>query len=85
MVVYAWFAEFKRGRASANVECRECRPRAACCSSKYIDVMRKMIETDPHVTYRNIRTTICIDMKQIHEILHTHLAVKKIGGRWIPK
>lgn len=82
--VYGWFAKFKRGHTSLNDEFREGRPRTAVVPEN-IDAVRNMIETEPQATYRAIQATIGIDMKQIHEILHEHLAVKKHDGRWIPK
>ncbi|KAJ0171150.1 hypothetical protein K1T71_013349 [Dendrolimus kikuchii] len=43
-----------------------------------------MLETDPRVTYQQIRTSLGIGMTQVHKILHKHLAVRKLCARWIP-
>ena len=47
-------------------------------------LMREMIEGDRHITYREIQTSLGIDMKAIHTILHDHLSVRKLCSRWIP-
>lgn len=81
--VYNWFAEFKRGRRNLSDEFRAGRPSTSVVATN-IDAVREMIQMDRHVTYREIQASTGIDMKQIHEILHEHLAVKKLCARWIP-
>jgi len=51
---------------------------------KNIDAVRKMIEEDRHVTYREIEASCGISKTAIQSILQEHLAVKKICSRWIP-
>lgn len=81
--IYRWFSEFKFGRSSLSDEFRGGRPSTSVVA-KNIDAVRQMIEMDRHVTYREIASTLGIDMKQISTILHDHLAVKKLCARWIP-
>ena len=49
-----------------------------------VDAVREMIERDQHITYREIQTSLGIDMKAIHTILHDHLSVRKLCSCWIP-
>ena len=44
--------------------------------------MRQLILQDPHVTYREIETTLGISRTSIHSILHEHLTAKKICSCW---
>jgi [histone H3]-lysine36 N-dimethyltransferase SETMAR len=83
-IIYRWFSEFKFGRSSLSDEFRGGRPSTSVVA-KNIDAVRQMIEMDRHVTYREIASTLGIDMKQISTILHDHLAVKKLCARWIPQ
>ncbi|GBP26714.1 hypothetical protein EVAR_23485_1 [Eumeta japonica] len=62
--VYNWFAEFKRGRVNLSDEFRDDRPSTAV-NNKNIDAVRRMIETDRHVTIHNIRAFLGIGISQI--------------------
>ncbi|GBP81997.1 hypothetical protein EVAR_62873_1 [Eumeta japonica] len=53
-------------------------------NNKIIDVVSRMIKTDRHVTYHDIRTSLGIGMSQIQSILHKYLGMKKLCSRWIP-
>ena len=81
--IYRWFQEFKSGRSSLSDDFREGRP-ATGVVSENIDAVHEMIKMDRHVTYREIQSSLGIDMKQIHTILHDRLNVKKLCARWIP-
>lgn len=81
--IYRWYKEFKSGRNSLSDEFREGRPPTAVVPAN-IDAVCEMIEIDRHVTYREIESSLRIDMKQIHTILHEHLNVTKLCARWIP-
>lgn len=81
--IYNWYAEFKRGRSSVSDESRTGRPTTSK-TAENIEKVHEMIQADRHTTYREIQATLGIDMKQINEILHNHLNVKKLCSRWIP-
>ncbi|GBP93137.1 hypothetical protein EVAR_46079_1 [Eumeta japonica] len=52
MFIYNWFAEFKRAVVNFSDEFRDGHPYTV--NNKNIDSMRRMIETDKHVTYHGI-------------------------------
>ncbi|KAL0869565.1 hypothetical protein ABMA27_005831 [Loxostege sticticalis] len=81
--IYRWFAEFQRGRVKLSDESRQGRPKTSV-TQENVDVVRKLIEEDRHVTYREIQATLDIGMSQIQIILHEQLGVKKLFSRWIP-
>jgi [histone H3]-lysine36 N-dimethyltransferase SETMAR len=81
--VFRWYQEFKFGRNSLSDEFREGRP-STSKTAENVDTVREMIMVDRHVTYREIQAHLGIDMKQINQILHDHLGVKKLCSRWIP-
>lgn len=49
-----------------------------------IDAVRELIETDRHVTYKQIVASLGIGMTAVQTILHDHLGVRKLCARWIP-
>ncbi|GBP70904.1 hypothetical protein EVAR_48869_1 [Eumeta japonica] len=51
---------------------------------RYVDVVRRMIGTDRHMTYHEIRAALDIGMNQIQSILHKYLDMKRLCSRWIP-
>jgi histone-lysine N-methyltransferase SETMAR len=82
-MVYKWYTEFKHNRMTLKDDPREGRPKSAVLPQN-IDAVRKLIEEDRHVTYREIESCIGISMTSIHKILHEHLGVRKLCARWIP-
>ncbi|GBP71998.1 Putative uncharacterized protein FLJ37770 [Eumeta japonica] len=82
MTIYNWFAEFKRGRVNLRDEFRDGRPSTAA-NNKNIDAVRRMIDTDRHVTYHEIRASLGIGMNQTQSILHKDLGMKKLCSQQI--
>ncbi|GBO99277.1 Putative uncharacterized protein FLJ37770 [Eumeta japonica] len=72
MTIYNWFAECKRGRVNLSDEFRDGRPSTAV-NNKSIDAVHRLIKTDRHVTYHEIRASLGMDMNQIQSILPKHL------------
>ncbi|GBP60198.1 hypothetical protein EVAR_81343_1 [Eumeta japonica] len=62
--IYNKFAEFKRGRVNLSDKFLDDRP-STVVNNKNIDAVRRMMETDRHVTYHEIRTFLGTSMSQI--------------------
>ncbi|CAK1598303.1 unnamed protein product [Parnassius mnemosyne] len=73
--IYRWFAEFQRGRVKLSDDPCQGRPKTAV-TQENVDAVRKLVEEDRHVTYREIQATLDIGMSQIQIILHEQLGVK---------
>ena len=71
-----------RSRSSLKDKFRKGRPKSVVIS-EIIDAVRQLILQDHHVTYREIKTTLCISGTSIHSILHEHLTDKNICSRRI--
>ncbi|GBP92012.1 hypothetical protein EVAR_41609_1 [Eumeta japonica] len=82
MTMNCWFAKLKRGRINLSDVFRDSCPSTAG-NNKNIDAVRRMIKTDRHVTYHEIRASLGIDMSQTQSILHKHFVIKKLRLRWI--
>ncbi|GBP35257.1 hypothetical protein EVAR_19477_1 [Eumeta japonica] len=74
--IYNWFAKFKRGRVNLSDE-EFCDDRSSTSvNNKNTDAVRRMIETDRHVIYHEIRASL--GMSQIQQILPKYLGIKKL-------
>ncbi|GBP48437.1 hypothetical protein EVAR_32839_1 [Eumeta japonica] len=62
---------------------KESRPKSVVVPQN-IDAVRELIMQDHHVTYRETKAPLGINMAGMHKMLHQDLAVKKICLRWIP-
>lgn len=82
--VYHWFAEFRRGRVDVSDAPREGRPRTLIVPAT-VDAVRKVIEADRNVTYKQIRASLGLSTKTIQTILHEELGVRKVCARWMPQ
>lgn len=73
--VYNWYNsltdEFRKGRPKWVV------------TPENIDAVEHLIR-DRHITYSEIEACLGISSTSVQNILHEHLAVKKICPRWIP-
>ncbi|CAH1999396.1 unnamed protein product [Acanthoscelides obtectus] len=78
-----WYGEFKRGRVSLSDDSRLGAPKTAV-TEENVDVVRKLIIEDRHVTYRDIEASLKISKTSIQTILHEELGVRKLVPRWIP-
>ncbi|CAH1997914.1 unnamed protein product [Acanthoscelides obtectus] len=52
-------------------------------TQEYVDVVRKLIIEDRHVTYREIEASLKISKTSIQKNLHEELGVRKLVSRWI--
>ncbi|GBP09259.1 hypothetical protein EVAR_71152_1 [Eumeta japonica] len=73
-------AKFKRGRVNLSNICRDGCPSTAENNKNIHDAVRFMIETDKHLTYHEIRTSLGKTMSQIQSILHKHLGMMSMIG-----
>ena len=80
--VYNWYAEFNRGRDHFEDEPRVGRPRSAV-TPENIEVVRQLVNDDPHITYQQIEDTLQIGSAATESILHDYLGLRKITCRWV--
>ena len=59
------------------------RPHTAV-TDEMIDIVRLVIDDDPHVTYQQIEFSLRINLPPIYSILHDHLKLRKVGVQWAP-
>ena len=83
-IIYRWYWEFRRGRASIATVTSTGRPKTAV-TLENIAAGQKIIQDDRHVTYEQIRTLLGIRMTAIQIILHCELDVRKLVSRWLPQ
>jgi histone-lysine N-methyltransferase SETMAR len=81
--VFAWFAEFRRGRQSLKDDARTGRPSEAC-TPDMVERAREIINEDRRITYEQIQQELHISSGSINSILHDHLHLKKVECRWVP-
>ncbi|GBP59585.1 hypothetical protein EVAR_44800_1 [Eumeta japonica] len=75
--------EFKSGRVNLSDVFCDSRP-STTENNKSINAVRRMIKTERHVTYYELRAPSGIGMSKIRSILYKHLGVKKLCSHWIP-
>ncbi|GBP75963.1 hypothetical protein EVAR_54616_1 [Eumeta japonica] len=76
-------SQFKQGRINLSNKFYDGRS-STVVNNENIDTVRRMIETDQYVTYREIRASLGIGMSQLQLILYKYLDMKKLCSRWIP-
>ena len=83
--VFHCFRQFQRNKFSVQDV-----PRSGCgCPStslteQTIDAVRKIIEDDPHSTYKQIEAILGINSKAINSMIHDYLNLRKVCTRWVP-
>lgn len=81
--VSKWAALFLAGRKDLEDDPRSGRPITSFTQSN-IDLVRQVIELNPHATYDEIEADTSISRYTIFEILHQALKMRKLTSRWIP-
>jgi histone-lysine N-methyltransferase SETMAR len=81
--VARWEHFFKNGRESVKDDPRSGRP-VTTCTKQNIDQVRQLIDENSHISYNQIEAETSINKCSIHEIIHTHLKMRKITSRWVP-
>lgn len=78
--VYRWIDRFRHGRTTLKDDQRVGRPKTAV-NEKSIAAVEKLVMGDRHVSIREISRSTCIGIRQVHEILQTHLGLNKKTNR----
>lgn len=81
--VYRWYNEFKRGRPTLGDDERSGRPLTAVTEENVLAV-KNLIQDNRRITYQEIQHILKIGSGSVHEILHSHLRVRRIVSRWVP-
>lgn len=75
---------FKRGRTSIFDKDRPGRPNEIT-TSEMIEKIHDIVINDRRVKVRKIAKTVGISIEQVQNILTTHLDMKKLFARWVPR
>lgn len=81
--IFRWYREFGRGNFELEDAPRSGRP-ASSVSQENIVAVRKLLEADRGVTYRQIEESLGLNAPTVHSILHNHLQVWKLCTLWVP-
>ncbi|CAF4330992.1 unnamed protein product, partial [Rotaria sp. Silwood2] len=78
-----WAKRFREGREDVNDDPRSGRP-VSELTDENIELVRQVINNDPHSTYDDIIVETSLSRGTIEEIIHNYLKMKKVTSRWIP-
>jgi histone-lysine N-methyltransferase SETMAR len=81
--VWKWADRFKNGRESIEDDPRSGRP-VTVYSEANIELVRQLIETNPHATYDEMESETSINRFTIFEIIHSALRLRKLNSRYVP-
>jgi histone-lysine N-methyltransferase SETMAR len=82
--VALWFKEFRGGRRSLDDLPRSGRPPTAV-TEENIAAVQKLIEEDPHIPVRKMRSILKIGTAALYSIVHDKLRYRKLCTRWVPR
>jgi histone-lysine N-methyltransferase SETMAR len=83
-MIHKWFTEFRCGRASTEDAERPGRPNEVT-TPEMINKIHDIVLNDPKVKVREIAEIVSISTERVLNILHEHLAMKKLCARWVPR
>lgn len=81
--VTKWIREFREGRQSIEDAPRSGRP-VTQTTAENIELVRQLIDTDPHVSIRYLITETGLSYFIVYNIITEHLKLKKLCTRWVP-
>lgn len=81
--VARWVEQFNAGRENFKDNPRSGAPVTAV-TPQNIELVRQLIESDPHVSYNDIEAETTLSQGSIYKILHESLNLKKVSSRWVP-
>lgn len=81
--VFRWYKEFQRGSFDLDDDERSGRP-ITRRTQENIDTVKKLIQADRRITYKQIQEVLNIGASTLNSILHEDLKVKKICSLWVP-
>ena len=83
-IVQKWFIEFYYGRTSTETIPSPSRPNEIV-TSKITNKIHDIILNDLKVKVREKAEIVTISNERVVNILHTHLCMRKLCARWIPR
>lgn len=81
--VQRWSKYFRNGNMELEDELREGRP-VSKTTKENIDLVRRIIDEDPHSSYEDIEEETELSHGTVHKIIHEYLQMQKISSRWVP-
>jgi len=81
--VQKWSKLFREGRMELEDAPRSGRT-VSKTNEENIELVRDLIEADPHSSYDDIEAETELSRGTIFNIIHDHLKMKKITSRWVP-
>ena len=81
--VAEWAKRFREGREDVNDDPRSGHP-VSVLTDENIELVRQVINNDPHSTYDDIIAETSLSRGTIEQIIHNYLKMKKVTSRWIP-
>ena len=81
--VKEWAKCFNEGRESLEDEAKSVRP-ISVITPQTIDIVRNIVEDDPHSTTHKIASHLDISTGSVDDILFNHLEFRKFSSRWAP-
>lgn len=81
--VSRWYFRFQTGDFNIADSPRTGRP-ITVMTDENVNFVRKLVESDPRITYERIEEETGLTAPTISSILHEHLKMSKVCARWVP-
>ena len=83
-MVQKWFTEFRCSRMSTETIPSPGRPNEIT-TAEMTNKIHDIVLNDPKVKMREIAEIVYISTEHVLNILHTHLCMRKLCARWVPR